>query len=94
MLYYSRIEVFEGNDVNKTIKSKECIIFLDKGFKFQPSVCNRRHDVVMMLMNLRNCYFKYLWCYCCIIFGISKCEAINLLKNADLNEKSGPLKNI
>ena len=26
--------------------------------------------------------------YCCIIFEISKSEAINLLKNADLSEKS------
>ena len=32
-------------DVNKTSSSKECLIchywyFLDKGFKFQPDVCN------------------------------------------------------
>ena len=39
MLYYDRIDVSEGIDVNKKIKSKECNIchycnFLDKGFKF------------------------------------------------------------
>ena len=39
MLYYDRIDVFEGIDVNKTSASKECIIcgyfyFLDKQFKF------------------------------------------------------------
>ena len=49
MLYYDRINVFEGIDVNKTSESKECDIchywhFLDKGFKFQPNVCSRCHD--------------------------------------------------
>ena len=29
--------------------------------------------------------------YCCIISGISKNEAINLMQNIDLNEKSGAL---
>ena len=41
MLYYARIDVSEGIDVNKTSKSKECDIchywyFLNKGFKFHP----------------------------------------------------------
>ena len=50
MLYYDRIDVSEGIDVNKTRASKECIIchhrhFLDKRFKFQPHVCNRCHDI-------------------------------------------------
>ena len=40
MLYFDRIEVSEGIDINKTIVSKECNIchywyFLGKGFKFQ-----------------------------------------------------------
>ena len=39
MLYYDRIDVFEGIDVNITSVSEEFIIchywyFLDKGFKF------------------------------------------------------------
>ena len=43
ILYYSRIEVSGSIDVNKTSVSEESIIchywyFLDKGFKFQPSV--------------------------------------------------------
>ena len=29
--------------------------------------------------------------YCCIISGISKNEAISLIQNADLTEKSGTL---
>ena len=56
MLYYDRIDVFEGIGINKTSASKECDIchywyFLNKGFKFQPNVCNRCLDLLMMSMN-------------------------------------------
>ena len=51
------IDVSEGIDINKTSESKECGIchywyFLNKVFKFQPDVCNRRHDVLTMSINL------------------------------------------
>ena len=57
MLYYDRIDFFEGTDVNKRSMSKECDIchywcFLNKGFKFQPNVCNGCHDLLMMSMDL------------------------------------------
>ena len=57
MLYYDRIDVSEGIDVNKTSESKECDIyqywyFLDKGFKFQRDVCNSWHNVLMISTNL------------------------------------------
>ena len=57
MLYYDRIDVSEGIDINKTIKWKKCDIchywyFLNKGFKFQSYICNRCHDILMMSMNL------------------------------------------
>ena len=70
------------------------LVFLDKGFKFQPDVCNRCHDLLMMSMNLRDIAilnFKGAD-YCCIISGITKSEAINLMKNFDLAEKSRILK--
>ena len=38
MLYYDRIDVSRGTDVNKTNKSKMCDI--NKGFHFQPNVSN------------------------------------------------------
>ena len=52
MLYYDRTDAFEGIGVNKTSASKECDIchywyFLNKGFKFQPNVCNRCLDLLM-----------------------------------------------
>ena len=41
MIYYDKIDVSEGIDVNKTIASKECDVFhywyfLNFSFKFQP----------------------------------------------------------
>ena len=57
MLYYDRIDVSEGIDVNKTSASKECDIcycwyFLDYSFKYQANACNRCHDLLMMSINL------------------------------------------
>ena len=95
MLYYDRIDVSQGIDVNKTSKSKEGDIchywqFLNKGFRFQPNVCNRCHDVLMMSMNLSDIAILNIQGadYCFIISGISKSEAINLVQNIDLTEKS------
>ena len=54
ILYFNRIEVSEGIDVNKTSASKECDIchywyFLNKGFKFQSYLCNRCDDLLMII---------------------------------------------
>ena len=88
MLYYERIDVSEGIDVNKTSASKKRDIchywyFLNYSFKIQPNVCNRCHDLLMMSVNLSDIYFDYR----CIISVISKNEAINLMQNADLTEE-------
>ena len=98
MLYYDRIDDSEGNDVNKTSASKECDIchywyFLNKGFKFQWNVCNRRHDLFMMSMNFSDIFIFNIKSvdYHCNISGISKSEAINLKQNIDLTKNSGTL---
>ena len=57
MLYFDRIDVSEEIHVNKASASKECDIchywyFLNYSFKFQPIVCNRCHNLLMMSMNL------------------------------------------
>ena len=59
MLYFERIDVSEGINVIKTSASKECDIchycyFLNYSFKFQPNVCNRYHNLLMMSMNLND----------------------------------------
>ena len=54
MLNYDGVNIFEGNDVNKTSESKDHDIchywcFLDKVFKFQSDICNDCHDVLMSM---------------------------------------------
>ena len=95
MLCFDRIEVSGGINVNKTSESKKCNIchywyFLDKSFKFQPNVCNGYHDLLMMYMNLNDTAIlnNKGSNYHCIISEISKSEAIILIKNIDLTEKS------
>ena len=98
MLYFDEfliiIDICEGTDVNKTTASKKCIIchcqcFIGKRVKFQPNVCNKFHDILVMSMNLNvNVILKIHGIdYRCIINKIGKSEAINLLQNADLTEK-------
>ena len=96
MLYYDRIDISEGIDVNKTGASQECDIchywyFLNYSLKFQPNVCNRCHDLLMMSVNLSEIAILKIKSsdYRCIISLISKNEAIKLLQNADLTQKSG-----
>ena len=79
-------DISEGIDVNKTSASKEWDFchywyFLNKGFKFQPNVCNRWYDLLMMSINLRDIAILNIDVvdYCCIINGISKSEAINFM---------------
>ena len=59
MLQYDRIDVSEGIDINKTSKSKECMLchywyFKDIGYKFQPYLCNGCHAVSMAAYELKN----------------------------------------
>ena len=57
MLYYDRIGVSDGINVNKKSASKECDVchywyFLNYSLKFQPNICNRCHDLLIMSINL------------------------------------------
>ena len=98
MLYYERIEVSDGTDIKKTSALNECDVFhysyfLNHSFMFQPNVCNTCHDLLMMFINLRDIAILNIKGsdYLCIISLISKNEAIKLLQNADLTEKSLPI---
>ena len=94
MLYYHKIDFSKRIDIT----SKEYDIchywyFVDNGFKFEPYVCNGCHDILMMSINLNDIAALRIKGadYCCIINGISKSDAINLLKNSDLTKKRGVL---
>ena len=98
MVYFDRIDVSEGIDVNKTSASKGCDIchcwyFFNYSFKFQPSVCNRCHDLLLMSMNLSDISILNIESsdYGCIMSLITKNEAINLMQNGDLTKESRTL---
>ena len=59
MLQYQKIDISEGNDVDKTSASKECELccywfFKNVGFKFEEHVCNECHDLLTMVYSLEN----------------------------------------
>ena len=66
--------------------------FLDKGFKLQEYVSKSCHHVLMSA-NLNNIAILNINSadYRCIINGISKSDAVNLLQNTNLTEERGVL---
>ena len=86
--------VSEEIDTNKTSASKECILshywyFKDVGFKFEPHVCNKCHDVLMTAYGLKNIAILNAKGvdFRCILWGISMDEAVNRLNNSVLEYK-------
>ena len=74
MLHFDRIDVSEGIDVNKTSQSNECGIFhywylFNQNLKFQPNVCNRYHDLLMISMRLSDI----------VVLNTKGSEAINVM---------------
>ena len=95
MLQNEKIDVSEGIDTNKTSASKECTFchywyFKDLGFKFESHLCNKCHDVLITvyelkyiaILNVKGVEFR------CILWGISRDEAVNRLNNSVLHDKS------
>ena len=81
----------EGTDANKISALKESDVchywyFLNFSFKFQPNVCSRCYDLLMMSVNLSGIVILNIKGsdYRCINSLISKNEAINLMQNANL----------
>ena len=79
----------------KQVNQKSVILSLLVFLKlyFQPNVCNRCHDLLMLFMNLSDIDILNSKDsdYHCIIALISKNEAISSIQNSDLTEKSGTL---
>ena len=94
MLQYEKIDVSEGIVINKTSASKECMIchywyFKHVGFKFEPHVCNKYRDVLMTAYELKNIAILNVKGvdFRCILWGISRDEAVNKLDNSVLEDK-------
>ena len=98
MLEYDRIDISEGIDINKTDASKECDIFhywyfLDKKFNYEPYLCNGCYDLMQKATNFNdiaivsikgNDYRIHFW-------YMSNDDAISIINNSSLNEKTGLL---
>ena len=95
MLQYEQIDVSERIDINKTSASKECTLchywyFKDVGYKFEPNVCYKSHDVLIMayklkniaILNVKGIDYRY------VLWGISKNEFVNILNNFVLEGKN------
>ena len=59
MLQYERIDISEGINFDKSDKSKEGLIchywyFKDIGYKYEAYVCNKCHDLLMFVYDLKN----------------------------------------
>ena len=64
--------------------------FFNHGFEFQYSLCNGCHDFSMLCLNISNIAIITVKRvdYRCVIYKISKSEAINLLENSVLEDLS------
>ena len=93
MLQYEGIDISEGIDIHKTNASKECMLchywyFKDVRFKFEPHVCDKCHDVLMTANKLKNiAILNTKVDFRCILWSISRDEAINRLNNSVLEGK-------
>ena len=78
----------------KLTLTKECMLchywyFNDVGFKFKPYVCNKCHDVLMTAYELKNIAILNVKGvdFRCILWDVSKNEAVNRLNNSLLEHK-------
>ena len=89
MIQYERIDVSEGTDINKISESKECMLchywyLKDIGYEYQQYVCNRCHNLSMMVYELNDFMILNIKSvdYRCFVFNICKNTAIKLLNNS------------
>ena len=89
MLQYEKFDVSEGIDINKTSPSKECMLchywyFKNVSYKCEPHVCNKFYDILVTAYELKNIAILTIKGvdYRCILWGISKNEAVNILNNS------------
>ena len=94
MLQYDRIDVSERIDINKSNRSRECMIchywcFKDLCYKFEPYVCNSCHDTSVMVYDLDDIMILNIKGvdYRCFVFNMSKNTAIKLLNNSKVDDK-------
>ena len=98
MLEYDRIDISEGIDVDKTHKSKECMLcrywyFLNKNFSYGPFLCDGCFNIMQKSNNFKNIAIVHVIESAFKIFflGRSEHEAKKLITNSDLIDKKSIL---
>ena len=63
--------------------------FKDIGYKYEPHVCNKYHDLLMVVYDLKNFIILNIKGvdYSCYVFNMSRSDVINLLNNPCLDNK-------
>ena len=92
----TRYLVLFGSGKNESIYNRISYLIgakSDIAYVFSHNVCSGCHDLLMMSMNLSNFVILNIHCvdYRCIINGISKNEAINVMQNICFTDKNGTL---
>ena len=98
MLQYDRIDISEGIDINKTNKSKECMLchywyFLDKNFSYGPYLCDGCYNIMQKSIDFKNIAIVYVKgsAYRIHFWYMSKRKAISLMTKSNLIDKKGVL---
>ena len=96
MLEYEKINISDGIDINRSDKSKECMLcdywyFLDKNFSYRPYICDGCYNMVQKCNKLKNIATVHVKesVYRIFFLFMSKREAKKLLTN--LIDKKGIL---
>ena len=98
MLEYDRINFSEGIDVNKSNKSKECMLchywyFLDKNFSNGPYLCNGCYNIMQKPIDFKNIAIVHIRknAYRINFLYRNKHKAKILMTNSNLIYKKGVL---
>ena len=98
MLVYERIDISDGIDVDKSDKSKECMLchywyFLDKNFNYGPYLCDKCYNMMQKCNKPKNIAIVHVKesVYRIYFLFMSKREAKKLMTNSDLTDKKGVL---
>ena len=98
MLEFDRIDISEGIDINKTNKSKECILchywyFFDKNFSYGPYLCDGCYNITQKSMDFKNIAIVHVKksAYRIYFLYMNKREAKKLMTKSNLIENMGIL---
>ena len=94
MLEYDRIDISEGIDINKTNKSKECMLshywyFLDKSFSYGPYLSDGCYNITQKPIDFNNIAIVHAKksAYRIYFLYMSKRRAKSLMTKSNLIEK-------